>query len=212
MNILQIGISSKIEIEAIYLERQKVYSTNVVSCSETRIEIAPIIEESATFDYDTIINVYYYPVGLPPVVFRNCRIYQIRINGKRKQLVSCDLEGETYTERLCERINVNRWGLLYSSKGDCIEVLVHDVSYNGFAVISETKLDDMIGNQVTVTFNEGISSISFTGRVVRNSLMNDGKVFLGCYVEDKLNDRAISYINKHKDNQSTGTLADRNKK
>lgn len=212
MNILDITEGSKIEIESIHLNNHKIYSSMVISVSETRLEISPIIEgkSEVIFGYDTIINIYYYPLDRSPILFKNCRIHQIRISGVKKWLLSCETEGEEYTERLCQRININKWGILHSSSED-IEVLIHDISYNGFAVIAETKIQDLIGSEVTVSLIEGLSSVSFTGRVVRNMLMDDGKVFMGCYVSEKLDNKTVSYIRKKlKVTSQSGTRADRN--
>lgn len=197
MRITEIKVADKIEIEAMSLNGRFVYSSHVVSINPNNIEIEPIggIDMITISQYNMIINIYYYGNDAS-VIFRNCRIQSMVQNGICRQFVLCFTESEENTKRLCERVEVGKWGSLTVKDEDIyMEAYVNDMSMNGFAVVVDKMCPNLLSKEIRVVFVERLEKIVLDGRVVRNSLIGGRKVFIGCYLENS-SDNTLLYIQK----------------
>lgn len=130
-----------------------------------------------------------------PVIWKNVRCSMMTFDSRMHYKVTAFAEGYEVNRREAFRVFVGKDGVAQLGMNRKAEnVIVKDVSENGFSFISSENLENSINSPVRLVFSDMELNFSLMGIVVRKVAVDDKKNLYGCKLS--VDNHALSrYIN-----------------
>ncbi len=130
-----------------------------------------------------------------PVIWKNVRCSMVNFDSRMHYKVTAFAEGYEVNRREAFRVFVGKDGVAQIGMNRKAEnVIVKDVSENGFSFISSENLDNFINSPVRLVFTDMELNLSLMGIVVRKVAIDEKKNLYGCKLS--VDNHALSrYIN-----------------
>ncbi len=168
----------KTDKDGIYIEAVKV-NDKVVGFSGEGVEL----------------DIYNVRAEKPPMVWKRVACTTVVISGKTVYKVIASGEGFESNRREAYRLFVGISGVAQLGiNKKAMDVIVKDVSENGFSFVCEYDMGEVINSPVRLVFEDLERSYSLMGIVVRKVIIAEKKIVYGCKLSVE-NFELIRYIN-----------------
>lgn len=118
-----------------------------------------------------------------PICWTNCDFKMTTIKKNVYIAISNKREGTEVNRRGSFRLSIGEEGKArIGNNKDIIEMILKNVSYSGFAILIEEKIDFEIGMSIEVAYRDPQldTVLNLHGEIVRFEEDNDGRILLGC--------------------------------
>lgn len=131
----------------------------------------------------------------PPMVWKRVSCITVSQQGKTQYQIAASGEGFESNRREAFRLFVGISGIAQVGLNKkALDVIVKDVSENGFSFVSEINLEDAYNKPVRLVFEDMERNYSLMGIVVRQVVIAENKVLYGCKMSVD-NFEIVRYIN-----------------
>lgn len=133
--------------------------------------------------------------GKAPIVWKNVACKIIKENEQAFYQITSYSEGYENNRREAFRLYIGNDGVAQIGiNKKALEVIVRDVSENGFSFVTSIDVKMAVGEPVRLVFIDLDITFSLMGIVVRKVNVNEKEVLYGCKLSVK-NDKLLKYIN-----------------
>lgn len=148
------------------------------------------------------VSLSYYGGGNKPVVWSLVTVKLLKVDGELKQAIVTSVEGEEQNRRRVYRQKIGLPGVV-DYGADQEEIIVRDVGSTGFSFISSGK-GKRHGTSIMIvcSYQDGGTSITLNGKIVRVQDMEDGQICYGCKFIGRT-DLLNKYIRRKKREESS---------
>ncbi len=141
------------------------------------------------------INLMLIREGKVPIVWKNVTCKIIKENEQSYYQITSYSEGYENNRREAFRLFIGNDGVAQVGiNKKALEVIVRDVSENGFSFVTSTDVTMAVGEPVRLVFIDLDITFSLMGIVVRKVNVNEKEVLYGCKLSVK-NNKLLKYIN-----------------
>lgn len=160
------------------------------------VDIIHLNKKMLNLSSDNIrINLMLIREGKVPIVWKNVACKVIKENEQAFYQITSYSEGYENNRREAFRLFIGNDGVAQVGiNKKALEVIVRDVSENGFSFVTSTDVKMAVGEPVRLVFIDLDITFSLMGIVVRKVNVNEKEVLYGCKLSVK-NDKLLKYIN-----------------
>lgn len=205
MTIYELGVGTPITITVkLKGSNQLEWKTKIIKNSVAKKHILiPLLKHSGkviSFQVNGIIIEVTAIVNNNPIMFRNCRIRQVVIDGVKYHEIISMTESTKENRRENNRIYINEMGTVINNiMKQPMQACIKDLAAAGFSFMiheEDEPLPHLQTEDVVFTYTDSVlkEEISFSGKVVRRAKSSDGLITFGCHMGT--NPQAIKCIAK----------------
>lgn len=133
--------------------------------------------------------------GKVPIVWKNVTCKIVKENEQSFYQITSYSEGYENNRREAFRLFIGNDGVAQVGiNKKALEVIVRDVSENGFSFVTSTDVKMAVGEPVRLVFMDLDITFSLMGIVVRKVNVNEKEILYGCKLSVK-NNKLLKYIN-----------------
>ncbi len=141
------------------------------------------------------VDLYNIRAEKPPMIWKRVVCTTTTVSGKSVYKITATGEGYESNRREAYRLFVGVPGIAQLGiNRKAIEVIVKDVSENGFSFVCEYDMGEVINSPVRLVFEDLEKSYSLMGLVIRKVVIADKKIVYGCKLSVE-NFELVRYIN-----------------
>lgn len=200
MLLQEIPANNKIIIELSINGQKYEFPSKVVSQSTQSILIEPIRINGKVLSFNSsesvAINIVMIRDSKSPMVWKGVGVACVHEKTGSFYKVSASGEGFEVNRRGAFRLFVGISGVAQLGiNKKAVDVIVKDVSENGFSFVSSEDMDNVINMPVRLVFNDFNKNYSLMGIIVRKVIINEAKILYGCQLSVN-NSELEHYINQ----------------
>lgn len=196
LNELQEG--DNIILQVMFNDKFADFPSVVIDTDKDGIYIEPIRvnDRVVSFAGEGIsIDLYNVRAEKPPMIWKRVACATLTMAGKTRYKVVASGEGYESNRREAYRLFVGIAGVAQLGVNKrALDVIVKDVSENGFSFVSEYDMGDVINFPVRLVFEDMDRNYSLMGLVIRKVIIAEKKILYGCKLSVE-NFELIRYIN-----------------
>lgn len=141
------------------------------------------------------LDLCYIRQDKPPVVWKNVKCTTVLSDNKTLYNIAAFAEGYESNRREAFRIFVGVSGIAQLGiNRKALQVIVKDVSENGFSFVTSENMENVINMPVRLVFEDAERNYSLMGLVVRKVVIDEKKILYGCKLSVE-NPELVKYIN-----------------
>ena len=141
------------------------------------------------------LDLCYIRQDKPPIIWKNVKCTTVLSNNRTLYNIVAFAEGYESNRREAFRLFVGASGVAQLGiNRKALEVIVKDVSENGFSFVSTEDMENVINMPVRLVFKDMDKSYSLMGLVVRKVVIDEKKILYGCKLSVE-NPEIVKYIN-----------------
>lgn len=187
MKLFELEKETLLSIKVVFQKEELQYETRVLEVLEGSVLVDAIrSEEGKILDFSSPnlnIDIYIPVEGDKPLVFEGVEMKCVTFKKNVYHQIITDKEAKAYNRRDAVRVYVGVKGKTQIGPNKTVmEIIVKDVSVNGFAIVTETEVLGAVGNPVRVVFRDEDKYLDINGVVVRTFKLENGKYVYGCNV------------------------------
>jgi len=154
---------------------------------------------------DVEINIMLIRQNKSPIIWKNVNCKLLNENGQQFYQLTATSDGYENNRREAFRLFVGNNGIAQMGINEnVLNVIVKDVSENGFSFVASVDTEMAVGKPVRIVFSDLDIMFSLMGIIVRKENIDKKKVIYGCKLSVK-NNELTKYINsKQRQNISSG--------
>lgn len=140
-------------------------------------------------------DLYYIRQDKPPIVWKNVKCTTVLSNNRTLYNIVAFSEGYESNRREAFRLFVGASGVAQLGiNRKALEVILKDVSENGFSFVSTQNMENAINMPVRLVFEDIDKRYSLMGLIVRKVVIDEKKILYGCKLSVE-NPDIVKYIN-----------------
>lgn len=200
MLLQEMPVDNKIIIELSIKGQKFEFPSKVVSQENNSIFIEPIRINGKVLTFNAsesiAINIVMIRENKSPIVWKGVGVACVYEKSGSFYKVSASGEGFEINRRGAFRLFVGISGVAQLGiNKKAVDVIVKDVSENGFSFVSSEDMDNVINMPVRLVFNDFNKNYSLMGIIVRKVIINEAKILYGCQLSVN-NSELEHYINQ----------------
>ena len=200
MLLQEMPADNKIIIELSIKGQKFEFPSKVVSQGNNSIFIEPIRINGKVLTFNAsesiAINIVMIRENKSPIVWKGVGVACVYEKSGSFYKVSASGEGFEINRRGAFRLFVGISGVAQLGiNKKAVDVIVKDVSENGFSFESSEDMDNVINMPVRLVFNDFNKNYSLMGIIVRKVIINEAKILYGCQLSVN-NSELEHYINQ----------------
>lgn len=200
MLLQEMPADNKIIIELSIKGQKFEFPSKVVSQGNNSIFIEPIRINGKVLTFNAsesiAINIVMIRENKSPIVWKGVGVACVYEKSGSFYKVSASGEGFEINRRGAFRLFVGISGVAQLGiNKKAVDVIVKDVSENGFSFVSSEDMDNVINMPVRLVFNDFNKNYSLMGIIVRKVIINEAKILYGCQLSVN-NSQLEQYINQ----------------
>ena len=178
-----------LSMETRYNNQKMNYEIEIVERFDTSVLIEAIRnEEGKLLDFSSpnlFIDLVLSVDGDKPLIWRHVKMRCVTYRKKVYNQIISDRDGVSFNRRDAVRIYAGVDGKAQVGEHKAgLDVIVKDVSYTGFSIVSEKNIEDVIDKSVRLVFDDERLHLDLRAFVVRKEELSNGKYLYGCQMEN----------------------------
>ena len=200
MLLQEMPVDNKIIIELSIKGQKFEFPSKVVSQENNSIFIEPIRINGKVLTFNAsesiAINIVMIRENKSPMVWKGIGVACVHEKSGSFYKITASGEGFEINRRGAFRLFVGISGVAQLGiNRKAVDVIVKDVSENGFSFVSSEDMENVINMPVRLVFNDFNKNYSLMGIIVRKVIINETKVLYGCQLSVN-NSQLEQYINQ----------------
>ena len=200
MLLQEMPVDNKIIIELSIKGQKFEFPSKVVSQGNNSIFIEPIRINGKVLTFNAsesiAINIVMIRENKSPMVWKGVGVACVHEKSGSFYKITASGEGFEINRRGAFRLFVGISGVAQLGiNRKAVDVIVKDVSENGFSFVSSEDMENDINMPVRLVFNDFNKNYSLMGIIVRKVIINETKVLYGCQLSVN-NSQLEQYINQ----------------
>ena len=200
MLLQEMPADNKIIIELSIKGQKFEFPSKVVSQGNNSIFIEPIRINGKVLTFNSsesvAINIVMIRENKSPMVWKGVGVAGVHEKSGSFYKITASGEGFEINRRGAFRLFVGISGVAQLGiNRKAVDVIVKDVSENGFSFVSSEDMENVINMPVRLVFNDFNKNYSLMGIIVRKVIINETKVLYGCQLSVN-NSQLEQYINQ----------------
>ena len=200
MLLQEMPSDNKIIIELSIKGQKFEFPSKVVSQGNNSIFIEPIRINGKVLTFNSsesvAINIVMIRENKSPMVWKGVGVACVHEKSGSFYKITASGEGFEINRRGAFRLFVGISGVAQLGiNRKAVDVIVKDVSENGFSFVSSEDIENVINMPVRLVFNDFNKNYSLMGIIVRKVIINETKVLYGCQLSVN-NSQLEQYINQ----------------
>ena len=200
MLLQEMPADNKIIIELSIKGQKFEFPSKVVSQGNNSIFIEPIRINGKVLTFNSsesvAINIVMIRENKSPMVWKGVGVACVHEKTGSFYKITASGEGFEINRRGAFRLFVGISGVAQLGiNRKAVDVIVKDVSENGFSFVSSEDMENVINMPVRLVFNDFNKNYSLMGIIVRKVIINETKVLYGCQLSVN-NSQLEQYINQ----------------
>lgn len=200
MLLQEMPADNKIIIELSIKGQKFEFPSKVVSQENNSIFIEPIRINGKVLTFNAsesiAINIVMIRENKSPMVWKGVGVACVHEKSGSFYKITASGEGFEINRRGAFRLFVGISGVAQLGiNRKAVDVIVKDVSENGFSFVSSEDMENVINMPVRLVFNDFNKNYSLMGIIVRKVIINETKVLYGCQLSVN-NSQLEQYINQ----------------
>lgn len=200
MLLQEMPADNKIIIELSIKGQKFEFPSKVVSQGNNSIFIEPIRINGKVLTFNAsesiAINIVMIRENKSPMVWKGVGVACVHEKSGSFYKITASGEGFEINRRGAFRLFVGISGVAQLGiNRKAVDVIVKDVSENGFSFVSSEDIENVINMPVRLVFNDFNKNYSLMGIIVRKVIINETKVLYGCQLSVN-NSQLEQYINQ----------------
>lgn len=200
MLLQEMPVDNKIIIELSIKGQKFEFPSKVVSQENNSIFIEPIRINGKVLTFNAsesiAINIVMIRENKSPMVWKGVGVACVHEKSGSFYKITASGEGFEINRRGAFRLFVGISGVAQLGiNRKAVDVIVKDVSENGFSFVSSEDMENVINMPVRLVFNDFNKNYSLMGIIVRKVIINETKVLYGCQLSVN-NSQLEQYINQ----------------
>lgn len=200
MLLQEMPADNKIIIELSIKGQKFEFPSKVVSQGNNSIFIEPIRINGKVLIFNSsesvAINIVMIRENKSPMVWKGVGVACVHEKSGSFYKITASGEGFEINRRGAFRLFVGISGVAQLGiNRKAVDVIVKDVSENGFSFVSSEDIENVINMPVRLVFNDFNKNYSLMGIIVRKVIINETKVLYGCQLSVN-NSQLEQYINQ----------------
>ena len=200
MLLQEMPADNKIIIELSIKGQKFEFPSKVVSQGNNSIFIEPIRINGKVLTFNSsesvAINIVMIRENKSPMVWKGVGVACVHEKSGSFYKITASGEGFEINRRGAFRLFVGISGVAQLGiNRKAVDVIVKDVSENGFSFVSSEDIENVINMPVRLVFNDFNKNYSLMGIIVRKVIINETKVLYGCQLSVN-NSQLEQYINQ----------------
>jgi len=200
MLLQEMPADNKIIIELSIKGQKFEFPSKVVSQGNNSIFIEPIRINDKVLTFNSsesvAINIVMIRENKSPMVWKGVGVACVHEKSGSFYKITASGEGFEINRRGAFRLFVGISGVAQLGiNRKAVDVIVKDVSENGFSFVSSEDIENVINMPVRLVFNDFNKNYSLMGIIVRKVIINETKVLYGCQLSVN-NSQLEQYINQ----------------
>lgn len=200
MLLQEMPADNKIIIELSIKGQKFEFPSKVVSQGNNSIFIEPIRINGKVLTFNAsesiAINIVMIRENKSPMVWKGVGVACVHEKSGSFYKITASGEGFEINRRGAFRLFVGISGVAQLGiNRKAVDVIVKDVSENGFSFVSSEDMENVINMPVRLVFNDFNKNYSLMGIIVRKVIINETKVLYGCQLSVN-NSQLEQYINQ----------------
>ena len=200
MLLQEMPVDNKIIIELSIKGQKFEFPSKVVSQGNNSIFIEPIRINGKVLTFNAsesiAINIVMIRENKSPMVWKGVGVACVHEKSGNFYKITASGEGFEINRRGAFRLFVGISGVAQLGiNRKAVDVIVKDVSENGFSFVSSEDMENVINMPVRLVFNDFNKNYSLMGIIVRKVIINETKVLYGCQLSVN-NSQLEQYINQ----------------
>ena len=200
MLLQEMPADNKIIIELSIKGQKFEFPSKVVSQGNNSIFIEPIRINGKVLTFNSsesvAINIVMIRENKSPMVWKGVGVACVHEKSGSFYKITASGEGFEINRRGAFRLFVGISGVAQLGiNRKAVDVIVKDVSENGFSFVSSEDMENVINMPVRLVFNDFNKNYSLMGIIVRKVIINETKVLYGCQLSVN-NSQLEPYINQ----------------
>ncbi len=184
MRVSEVKEQHKINLEVVIEGKRYEFESMSIGVLDGRLLAEPVRVEEKVLSFsgqNVVVNLVYHADNSAPVIWKSVAVDTIGYNNRTMYSVSCQGEGKLENRRGSYRLTLDMAGVAqmgHNTKG--MDVIVHDVSDSGFAILTKDDKEDYAGILVHLKFSDAGRNFDMVGIVVRKMQYREGLYLYGC--------------------------------
>lgn len=200
MLLQEMPADNKIIIELSIKGQKFEFPSKVVSQGNNSIFIEPIRINGKVLTFNSsesvAVNIVMIRENKSPMVWKGVGVACVHEKSGSFYKITASGEGFEINRRGAFRIFVGISGVAQLGiNRKAVDVIVKDVSENGFSFVSSEDMENVINMPVRLVFNDFNKNYSLMGIIVRKVIINETKLLYGCQLSVN-NSQLEQYINQ----------------
>lgn len=200
MLLQEMPVDNKIIIELSIKGQKFEFPSKVVSQENNSIFIEPIRINGKVLTFNAsesiAINIVMIRENKSPMVWKGVGVACVHEKSGSFYKITASGEGFEINRRGAFRLFIGISGVAQLGiNRKAVDVIVKDVSENGFSFVSSEDMENVINMPVRLVFNDFNKNYSLMGIIVRKVIINETKVLYGCQLSVN-NSQLEQYINQ----------------
>ena len=200
MLLQEMPADNKIIIELSIKGQKFEFPSKVVSQGNNSIFIEPIRINGKVLTFNpsesVAVNIVMIRENKSPMVWKGVGVACVHEKSGSFYKITASGEGFEINRRGAFRLFVGISGVAQLGiNRKAVDVIVKDVSENGFSFVSSEDMENVINMPVRLVFNDFNKNYSLMGIIVRKVIINETKVLYGCQLSVN-NSQLEQYINQ----------------
>lgn len=127
------------------------------------------------------VSIFMIRDGKPPMLWKGVAVNSVREEDGTFYKITANGEGFEVNRRGAFRLFIGISGVAQlGTNRKAIDVIVKDVSENGFSFVGSENMDDVINKPVRLVFADFNQNYSLMGIIVRKVVIGESKIVYGC--------------------------------
>ncbi len=199
MKLWELQPNAQLKLEVIIQDQNYEFETSVTDIKGNFILVAPVRSKGniVSFASDSVTKNLIFPrQDKAPIIWKRVAVTTVKIKEEFFYKVVQAGDGFEVNRRSSFRVYIGQPGVTQINFNKrAMDVMVKDVSDNGFSFVAGQDVEDFMGATVHLVFSDGENHFSLFGKIVRKVKISEDKILFGCVLHSsdaKLN----KYINE----------------
>lgn len=198
MTFTEAQVGDNLIIQVVFKEQNIDLPSKIVGIrgNDLIVDIIYLNKKIVNLSSDNIrINLMLIRENKVPIVWKNVTCKTIKENEQAFYQITAHSEGYENNRREAFRLIIGNDGMAQVGVNKkALEVIVKDISENGFSFVTSTDIKMAIGKPVRLVFVDLDITFNLIGIVVRKVNVNEQEVLYGCKLSVR-NNKLLKYIN-----------------
>ena len=162
------------------------FPSKVIRKASQNILIEPVRINGKVLSFNSsnggvTVSIFMIRDGKPPVLWKGVAVNSVREEDGTFYKITANGEGFEVNRRGAFRLFIGISGVAQlGTNRKAVDVIVKDVSENGFAFVGYEDMDDVINKPVRLVFTDFNQNYSLMGIIVRKVVIGEKRIIYGC--------------------------------
>lgn len=162
------------------------FPSKVIRKSSQNVLIEPVRINGKVLSFNSsnggvTVSIFMIRDGKPPMLWKGVAVNSVREEDGTFYKITANGEGFEVNRRGAFRLFIGISGVAQlGTNRKAVDVIVKDVSENGFSFVGAEDMDDVINKPVRLVFTDFNQNYSLMGIIVRKVVIGESKIVYGC--------------------------------